>query len=418
MRRNKVYLLTMYFLCVIILIYSKNYEISETENKTTIKKATSAKNIMNFKEMKLKEVYSQNPTIAQLKETMMSKYKNEIPTQWGERATGVKTQINTTDKIIALTFDACGGSALSNGYDSELIYFLRKENIPATLFINSRWIDANYNTFMALSKIPQFEIENHGYQHKPLSVNGKSEYGITGTQNIGEAVDEVILNEQKIGELTGRKPKYFRSGTAYYDEVAVKIVNEIGEDAVNFNVLGDAGATYTKDQISKSCLSAPPGSILIFHMNHPEKETAEGIMAAIPKLKMMGFKFVKLDDKNLSSSFTITKDYFYYPVSSGDNLWGISNKYSIPMQDIKVFNELSGSVIYSGQILKIPVTNPSKLIQPTEVIHSVVKGDTLWKLSNYYRTNLTDIFDRNNFNVNTNIQVGQRIMIPINSNKK
>lgn len=253
MRRNKVYLLTLYFLCVLIIIYSKDYEITKTDNKTTIEKAISTKNILNVKEIQLKEVFSSNLTIPQLKESMTSKYKNEIPTQWGEKTTGVKTQINTTDKIIALTFDACGGSTLSNGYDSELIYFLRKENIPATLFINSRWIDANYNTFMALSKIPQFEMENHGYLHKPLSVNGKSAYGITGTQNIGEVVDEIILNERKIEELTGRKPKYFRSGTAYYDEVAVKIVNEIGEDAVNFNVLGDAGATFTKEQVRRAC---------------------------------------------------------------------------------------------------------------------------------------------------------------------
>ena len=314
MRRNKLYLLTIWFLCVIILLYFKNYRITEIEK---------VKKLVDSKEIQLKEVYSPNLTIAQIKENMTSKYKNEIPTQWGEKVAGVKTQINTTDKIIALTFDACGGSALGNGYDSELIYFLRKENIPATLFINSRWIDANYNTFMALSKIPQFEIENHGYLHKPLSVNGKSAYGITGTQNIGEVVDEVILNERKIEELTGRKPKFFRSGTAYYDEVAVKIINEIGEDTVNFNVLGDAGATYTKEQVSKACLSAPPGSILIFHMNHPEKETAEGIMAAIPKLKIMGYKFVKLDNKYLSSYFTITKDYFYYSVVAGDNLWKI-----------------------------------------------------------------------------------------------
>ncbi|WP_298844743.1 polysaccharide deacetylase family protein [Clostridium sp.] len=415
MRRNKVYLLTLYFLCVLIIIYSKDYEITKTDNKTTIEKAISTKNILNVKEIQLKEVFSSNLTIPQLKESMTSKYKNEIPTQWGEKTTGVKTQINTTDKIIALTFDACGGSTLSNGYDSELIYFLRKENIPATLFINSRWIDANYNTFMALSKIPQFEMENHGYLHKPLSVNGKSAYGITGTQNIGEVVDEIILNERKIEELTGRKPKYFRSGTAYYDEVAVKIVNEIGEDAVNFNVLGDAGATFTKEQVRRACLSAPPGSILIFHMNHPEKETAEGIMAAIPQLKLMGYKFVKLDNKYLSSNFTITKDYFYYSVVTGDNLWKISVKYSIPIQEIIVFNDLSGSMIYPGQMLKIPVIDPSKLIPPTEVIHSVVKGDTLWKLSNYYKASLIDIFDRNILNSNSNLEIGKRIMIPINS---
>ena len=398
MRRNILYLLTLCFLCIGILVYSKNYEITNTDNKTTIKS---------------KETYSSNLTITQIKENMTSKYKNEIPTQWGEKTVGVNTQINTTDKIIALTFDACGGSTLSNGYDSELIYFLRKENIPATLFINSRWIDANYNIFMALSKIPQFEIENHGTLHKPLSVNGKSAYGITGTQNISEVVDEVLLNERKIEELTGRKPKFFRSGTAYYDEVAVKIVNEIGEAAVNFNVLGDAGATYAKEQVSTACLTAPPGSILLFHMNHPEKETAEGIMAAIPKLKLMGYKFVKLENENLSPYFTITKDYFYYSVVAGDSLWKINFKYSTPIQDIIGFNALSGSAIYPGQVLKIPVANPSKLIAPTEVIHSVIKGDTLWKLSNYYKANLVDIFNRNNLNSNSSLEIGRRIMIPI-----
>ena len=72
-------------------------------------------------------------------------------------------------------------------------------------------------------------------------------------------------------------------------------------------------------------------------------------------------------------------------------------------------------MIYPGQMLKIPVIDPSKLIPPTEVIHSVVKGDTLWKLSNYYKASLIDIFDRNILNSNSNLEIGKRIMIPINS---
>ena len=88
MRRNKVYLLTLYFLCVLIIIYSKDYEITKTDNKTTIEKAISTKNILNVKEIQLKEVFSSNLTIPQLKESMTSKYKNEIPTQWGEKKIG------------------------------------------------------------------------------------------------------------------------------------------------------------------------------------------------------------------------------------------------------------------------------------------------------------------------------------------
>lgn len=226
-----------------------------------------------------------------------SKYKNKVPLQWGEKVSGVKTMINTEKKVIALTFDACGGK---NGdrYDKKLIDYLISEKVPATLFINSRWIDANYDIFIELSKNPLFEIENHGYVHLPLSINGKSAYNIKGTGSIKEVIDEVKLNEHKIERITERKPRYFRSGTAYYDEIAVSIVEEVGEKVVNFNIIGDAGATYSKEQIKKACLSAVPGSIIIFHMNHPEKDTAEGIMMVVPELRKKGFEFVKLDDYN------------------------------------------------------------------------------------------------------------------------
>lgn len=196
---------------------------------------------------------------------------------------------------MALTFDACGGKG-SNGYDSKLIAYLTKENIPAALFVNSRWIDNNLGVFLELSKNPLFEIENHVYLHRPLSVNGRSAYNIKGTKSSTEAVDEVYLNEQKKQRLTGRKPKYFRSGTAYYDDVSVNIVKELGEKPVGFSVLGDAGATFSSQQIKKAILGAKEGSIIIYHMNHPEKETAEGIMKSIPILKGRGFKFVKLED--------------------------------------------------------------------------------------------------------------------------
>jgi peptidoglycan/xylan/chitin deacetylase (PgdA/CDA1 family) len=104
------------------------------------------------------------------------------------------------------------------------------------------------------------------------------------------------MNDRKIQALTGRKPKFFRAGTAYYDDVAVKIVNDIGERAVNFDILGDAGATYTTEQVKNSLLTAKPGSIVILHFNQPAKDTAEGMMKAIPLLLQKGYLFVKLED--------------------------------------------------------------------------------------------------------------------------
>jgi peptidoglycan/xylan/chitin deacetylase (PgdA/CDA1 family) len=111
--------------------------------------------------------------------------------------------------------------------------------------------------------------------------------------------DEIEQNAIRIQNLTGRKPIYYRPGTAHSDEICVEIANALGYEVVNFSVRGDAGATYSKIQVKEALLKAWPSSIILMHMNHPEGETAEGLMEAIPELKKMGFGFVKLSECTL-----------------------------------------------------------------------------------------------------------------------
>lgn len=224
-----------------------------------------------------------------------NKYGDITPTAWGENIEGVITSLDTDQQIVALTFDACGGEHGSK-YDSKLIDLLIKEEVPSTLFINSRWIDENKRVFKKLSKNPLFEIENHGHMHKPLSVNGKTVYNIKGTENVDEVIDEIHLNKTKIHELAKIETKYFRSGTAYYDDVAVNIAIDLGQTPVNFDIIGDGGAKFSKEQVKEATLKAQNGSIIIYHMNQPDSETMEGLKEAIPLLKEKGFTFVKLED--------------------------------------------------------------------------------------------------------------------------
>lgn len=225
-------------------------------------------------------------------------FENQTPRQWGENVTGVKTNLDTQEKVIALTMDACG-SPLGMAYDERLVDFLKKERIPATLFINARWIDKNLSTFKELASNPLFEIGNHGLEHKPASVNGKSIYNLQGTNSVEELVDEIELNARKIESITHKRPKYFRSGTAYYDEVAVSIANKLNHQVVGFSILGDAGATFSTKKVEEAFLKAKKGEIVIIHMNHPTSDTAQGTINAITKLKQKGFKFVKLSDYKL-----------------------------------------------------------------------------------------------------------------------
>jgi peptidoglycan/xylan/chitin deacetylase (PgdA/CDA1 family) len=232
------------------------------------------------------------------RERMISRFHGKIPQEWGERVRGVKTKLNTDQKVLALTFDACGGPKGSS-YDVMLINYLRSEKIPATLFISGKWIDANPDIFQQLAKNPLFEVENHGLNHKSCSVNGRSVRGKEGTKGVGEVFDEIEQNAIKIQTLTGAKPKYYRPAAAACDEICVKIANVLGYEVVNFSVLGDAGATYSKKQVKEALLNAPPSSIILMHMNRPAGDTAEGVMEAIPELKKQGFKFVKLSEYDL-----------------------------------------------------------------------------------------------------------------------
>lgn len=240
------------------------------------------------------EIEEPEPTYDGMKSEIINRYQGVQPTTWGENVPGVLTNIATEEKLVALTFDACDGTPGS--FDQELIDFLIAEEIPATLFIGGQWIEQHPDDFAALAENPLFEIANHGYLHKPLSVNGASAYGIPGTADVAEVFDEIYDNQSKIEELTGETPLYFRSGTAYYDEVAVQIANDLGVKVVNYNALGDAGGTFNHQQIVQSLMAAQPGSIYLFHMNKPQSDIASGVRESVLYLKEQGYEFVQLKD--------------------------------------------------------------------------------------------------------------------------
>ncbi len=232
-----------------------------------------------------------------LKEKVVAEYAHSSPGKWGEFVAGVDEELVTKQKIIAFTFDACGGKN-GNGYDAQLIDFLRKERIPASLFVTGKWIDANYKSFLNLAIDSLFEIENHGFNHQPCSVDGESEYGIHGTKNIPDAIDEIEANALKIERITGRKPRFYRSATAFTDEACAKIAKQLGITIISFDVLsGDAVPKTNKSTIIKNVLNhVSPGAIIIMHFNRPKWNTFEAMKEIVPALRKSGYKFVRLQD--------------------------------------------------------------------------------------------------------------------------
>ncbi len=222
-----------------------------------------------------------------------------VPTEWGPVVAGVATRLETSSELLALTFDACGGPH-GSGVDHALLELLIREQIPATLFLNARWIDANPQVTESLMSNPLFEVANHGAHHRPLSVTGRSAYGIAGCASVSEVVDEVASNHERLTTLLGHPPMFFRSGTAFYDEVAAQIVSALGETPVSFAVNGDAGATLSVSEIGRTLSNPPPGAVVLMHMNQPTRSTAAGLAAALPSLRARGSRFVTLSGAGVS----------------------------------------------------------------------------------------------------------------------
>lgn len=238
--------------------------------------------------------------IEEVAKELAEKYRDEPSGKWGERVPGVTTRLELSEErsaplVIALTFDACGGG--KDGYDAELIAFLRKRKVPATLFVTSLWLRKNPDVLRELAADPLFEIAAHGERHRPCSVDGKKAYGIQGTASMLELVREVLANAREITALTGKTPLWFRSGTAYYDEVAAEVIQDLGLRIAGYSIAGDQGATLSASRVAAKILEARNRDIILLHMNKPRSGTREGVMRAIPVLQERGAVFVRLSEK-------------------------------------------------------------------------------------------------------------------------
>ncbi|MFP3463555.1 polysaccharide deacetylase family protein [Arthrobacter globiformis] len=224
----------------------------------------------------------------------VKKYGTATPRYWGLEAPGV--QLRTAARnAIALTFDCCGGPGGSR-VDRDLLDFLERHDVAATFFLNYRWLHANKRTARRLITNPLFEIANHGSAHRPMSVNGKSAYGIAGTRDVGACFDEVSINQEYLAGLLPKPPRYFRPGTAFFDDVAVEVTRSMGLLAAGFSVNGDGGATFPAPTVAAQVSKAVAGDIVIAHANHPSAGTADGIKTAVPVLRRRGLGFIRLSD--------------------------------------------------------------------------------------------------------------------------
>ena len=224
-------------------------------------------------------------------ETPASKLGTEIHSK-------IATSANQNNNRIALTLDLCSGR-----FDEDLVLFLIRNKIPATIFVTKLWIDKNpYGVAILKANMPLFDIEDHGEKHIPAVVGaGKRIYGILGQPDLIHLRKEVQAGADAIEQAFGVAPRWYRGATAVYDEQALDEITRLGFKTAGFSVNADAGATLGQAAIIERLRRVKGGDVIIAHMNKPPSYTAEGLSIGLLELLKKGLVFVRLDQVELKT---------------------------------------------------------------------------------------------------------------------
>ena len=229
-----------------------------------------------------------------LKEIISVEFSGQMPHEWGESVSGVRTRLKTEDKVVAIGVDTC--DLMGQGEDAKLIKLFMTENVPATLFLCGEWVDKNRAVLQKLSANPLFEIANQGVLRKACSVNGKNTEGAAGTRSVEELFAEIEQNARKIESITGTLPQYYHSGAGYYDEVAVRIVKALGYEALGSSPHKSSKGPVGKKQALHALTDPASGAIAILGGPSLESSFADSVIESVRQLRSQGYKFVKVSD--------------------------------------------------------------------------------------------------------------------------
>lgn len=197
---------------------------------------------------------------------------------------------------VALTLDACSGK-----FDDDLIAFLIRNRIPATIFATKKWLDKNpFGVATIKAHLDLFDVEDHGENHIPAVIGaGKKVYGIPGEPDVIHLRREVSEGARAITEMIGVPPHWYRGATAEYDAQAVSEIEKMGYGIAGFSVNADSGATLGRLAIEQRLSHVKAGDVIIAHMNKPASDSAEGLSVGLLHLLKSGLVFVRLDQVNL-----------------------------------------------------------------------------------------------------------------------
>jgi LysM repeat protein len=135
-------------------------------------------------------------------------------------------------------------------------------------------------------------------------------------------------------------------------------------------------------------------------------------LKSIPAYKQQTTDIPKV---NIPTAKKINTDNDIYTIKKGDSLWKISKKFNTTVDKLAELNGINvDDILDIGQKLKIKDTNVNKKLTPNKqqnIIYTIKKGDSLWKISKKFNTTVDKLAELNGINVDDILDIGQKIKV-------
>ena len=198
------------------------------------------------------------------------------------------TRLPTTERVVALTFDA---GANADGLAS-ILGTLERTQTPGTFFLTGRWT-TSYPT-LARQVSAAHPVGNHTDTHPDLT-----------TLTTTAARDEIIRAHELIRATTGREPRpWFRFPFGARNAGTIEAANCLNYGSVRWTVdtLGWKGTSEgqsTATVTQRVLANLGPGTIVLMHVGSHPRDGSTLDAAALPEVirqvEARGYRFVDLD---------------------------------------------------------------------------------------------------------------------------
>lgn len=205
-----------------------------------------------------------------------------LPARGAEAEIPIYRHVNTTEKVIALTFDDGPHPKVTD----KILDLLAEYDAKATFFVVGKNVEL-YGRATARAVREGHEIGNHTYAHPSI-----------GGLGCAEIACELLRTEALVEELTGKSCHIFRPPGGECTKEAQLAALGNGFSLVLWNIDTRDWAGVSSSEIVKNVMSnAAPGSVILFH-DYVGKEagTIDALKEILPRLSAAGYRFVTVSE--------------------------------------------------------------------------------------------------------------------------